>query len=157
MRRWALSLLHDLPWLGPRIKIFELVRLYRSLGMLLRGGIAAVRSLQMVSPVVAWQSRPQMVQVIRSVQEGRALSEALRDGGFTTLVSERLLAVGESSGNMGEMLDRAADFMDAELERSVDRAVRLMEPLMMVFIGGVIGGIVMLMYLPIFQMAEAVK
>ena len=57
---------------------------------------------------------------------------------------------------MGDMLERAADFMDAELERSVDRATRLMEPLMMVVIGILIGGIVMLMYLPIFELADSV-
>jgi len=54
------------------------------------------------------------------------------------------------------MLDRAADFMDAELDRSVDRATRLLEPLMMVVIGVLIGGIVMLMYLPIFELADSV-
>ena len=75
---------------------------------------------------------------------------------FTTVVSDRLLAVGERSGQMGEMLERAADFLDAELERSVDRALRLMEPFMMVVIGAIIGGIVMLMYLPIFELADSV-
>ena len=58
---------------------------------------------------------------------------------------------------MGEMMERAADFLDAELARTVDRAVRLLEPLMMVVIGILIGGIVMLMYLPIFELAESVK
>lgn len=57
---------------------------------------------------------------------------------------------------MGEMLERSADFLDAELELSVDRAIRLLEPLMMVVIGVLIGGIVMLMYLPIFELADNV-
>ena len=111
----------------------------------------------MISPIVPLYSRKRITQVIQVVSEGQPISVALKDNEFTTLVSARLLAVGESSGNMGEMLDRAADFLDSELERSVDRAVRVMEPLMMVVMGAIIGGIVMLMYLPIFEMAESVK
>jgi general secretion pathway protein F len=157
VRSWMIGVATEMPWLGQRIQAFELVRMYRSLGMLLQGGIPAVRSLQMISPIVPLRSRKRIFDVIQAVSEGRPISEAMRSGGFTTLVSERLLAVGESSGNMGEMLERASDFLDAELERSVDRAVRLLEPIMMVIMGGVIGGIVMLMYLPIFELAESVK
>jgi general secretion pathway protein F len=57
---------------------------------------------------------------------------------------------------MGDMLERSADFMDAELERAIDRATRLMEPLIMAAMGVLIGGIVMLMYLPIFELADSV-
>jgi general secretion pathway protein F len=145
-----------LPWLGERLRQFELVRLYRSLGMLLRGGIPAVRSLQMIAVMAPTRSRQGIERAIAAVNEGLPISTALQGEGFTTVVSERLLAVGERSGQMGDMLERAADFMDAELERSVDRATRLMEPLMMVVIGVLIGGIVMLMYLPIFELADSV-
>jgi general secretion pathway protein F len=157
VRNGCFVLAKKLPWLGSRIQAFELVRMYRSFGMLLQGGVPVVRSLQMISPIVPLYSRKRIMQVIQVVSEGQPISVALKDNEFTTLVSARLLAVGESSGNMGEMLDRAADFLDSELERSVDRAVRVMEPLMMVVMGAIIGGIVMLMYLPIFEMAESVK
>lgn len=146
----------QLPWLGERIRAFELVRIYRSLGMLLRGGIPAVRSLEMIAGLAPLRSRQAIQRVITSVSEGLPISVALHREGFTTVVSDRLLAVGERSGQMGEMLERAANFLDAELERSVDRAVRLMEPLMMIVIGILIGGIVMLMYLPIFELADSV-
>ena len=145
-----------LPWLGPRIREFQLVRIYRSLGMLLRGGIPAVRSLQMIASLAPLRSRAGIARAIVSVSEGQPISAALQREGLTTVVSDRLLAVGERSGQMGEMLERAADFLDDELQRSVDRAVRLMEPLMMVVIGVLIGGIVMLMYLPIFELADSV-
>ncbi len=156
LRSWAIGVAWRLPWLGERIQIFELVRLYRSLGMLLRGGIAAVRSLQMIEAMTPLRLRPAIHRTIGLVSEGKPISEALQQEGFTTVVSERLLAVGERSGQVGDMLERSADFMDAELERSVDRATRLMEPLMMVVIGVLIGGIVMLMYLPIFELADSV-
>lgn len=146
----------QLPWLGERIHQFELVRLYRALAMLLRGGIPAVRSLQMIAAMAPRRSRQGIDRTIAAVSEGQPISLALQREGFTTVVSDRLLAVGERSGQMGDMLERAADFMDAELERAVDRATRLLEPLMMVVIGVLIGGIVMLMYLPIFELADSV-
>jgi general secretion pathway protein F len=155
-RAWLTGMAWQLPWLGERIHQFVLVRLYRSLGMLLRGGIPAVRSLQMIVPMVPLRSRAGIARVIAAVSEGQPISNALQREGFTTVVSERLLSVGERSGQMGDMLERAADFMDEELERSVDRATRLMEPLMMIVIGVLIGGIVMLMYLPIFELADSV-
>ncbi len=155
-RSWVFHIAWRLPWLGERIHQFELVRLYRSLGMLLRGGIPAVRSLQMIESMAPLRSQNGIAKAISAVSEGLPISSALQHQGFTTVVSDRLLAVGERSGQMGDMLERAADFMDAELERSVDRATRLMEPLMMVVIGVLIGGIVMLMYLPIFELAESV-
>lgn len=156
LRAWLFGLAWRMPWLGERIHMFELVRLYRALGMLLRGGIAAVPSLQMIESMMPDQSRLRVANAIVLVSEGLPISQALQQQGFTTVVSERLLAVGERSGQVGEMLERAADFMDAELERSVDRATRLLEPLMMVLIGVLIGGIVMLMYLPIFELADSV-
>lgn len=155
-RNWVIGVAWRLPWLGERIRAFELVRIYRALGMLLRGGIPAVRSLQMIAGLAPNRSRQGIERAIIAVSEGLPISVALHREGFTTVVSDRLLAVGERSGQMGEMLERAADFLDAELERSVDRAVRLLEPLMMVVIGVLIGGIVMLMYLPIFELADSV-
>jgi len=155
-RTWVAGFAWQLPWLGERIHQFELVRLYRSLGMLLRGGIPAVRSLQMIASMAPLRLRSGIDRAIAAVSEGLPISMALQREGFTTVVSDRLLAVGERSGQMGDMLERAADFMDAELERSVDRATRLMEPLMMIVIGVLIGGIVMLMYLPIFELADSV-
>ena len=156
-RNYVVGAARQFPWVGERIRAFELVRIYRSLGMLLRGGIPAVRSLEMVASVVPARSRQGIARAITLVNEGSPISVALHREGFTTVVSERLLSVGERSGKMGEMLERAADFLDAELERSVDRAVRFMEPLMMVFMGILIGGIVMLMYLPIFELANSVR
>ncbi|OIN94035.1 MAG: hypothetical protein AUJ20_02155 [Comamonadaceae bacterium CG1_02_60_18] len=155
-RAWLTGVAWQLPWLGERMHQFELVRLYRALGMLLRGGISAVRSLQMIAAMAPLRSRQSIARAIDAVSEGQPISVALQREGFTTVVSDRLLAVGERSGQMGDMLERAADFMDAELERAVDRATRLMEPLMMVVIGVLIGGIVMLMYLPIFELADSV-
>ena len=91
------------------------------------------------------------------MREGRSLTDALAAQGLTTPVAERMLRVGERSGNMGEMMERIAAFYDEELSRFVDLATRLIEPAMMTVIGLVIGLIVVLMYFPIFELAGSIR
>jgi general secretion pathway protein F len=76
---------------------------------------------------------------------------------LSTMVSSRMLRVGERSGQMGEMMDRTSDFMNEELTVWVDWFTRLFEPLLMAFIGIVIGLIVVLMYMPIFELASSIQ
>ena len=108
----------------------------------------------MITGLVPPRSRRGIERTITLIREGLPVSGALYREGFTTVVSERLLSVGERSGQIGAMLEEAANFLDDDLDRAVERAVRLAEPLIMVVIGVLIGGIVMLMYLPIFELAE---
>jgi general secretion pathway protein F len=96
-------------------------------------------------------------RAIVAVREGQATSQALTDNGLTTPVAVRLLRVAERSGNMGEMMDRIANFHDEEMARSVEWFSRLFEPILMALIGLVIGIIVVLMYLPIFELAGAIQ
>jgi len=91
------------------------------------------------------------------VREGRSLTDALAAQGLTTPVADRMLRVGERSGNMGEMMERTAAFYDEELSRLVDLATRLIEPAMMTVIGLLIGFIVVLMYFPIFELAGSIR
>ena len=91
------------------------------------------------------------------MREGQSLTESLALHGLTTPVAERMLRVGERSGNMGEMMERVAEFYDAELARWVDVVTRLIEPVMMTVIGLMIGGIVVLMYFPIFELAGSIR
>jgi general secretion pathway protein F len=81
----------------------------------------------------------------------------MESNGLTTAVAARMLRVGERSGNMGEMMERIADFCDEELARWVAVATRLIEPLLMTVIGLIIGVIVVLMYFPIFQLAGSIR
>jgi general secretion pathway protein F len=93
----------------------------------------------------------------RAVREGRPVSESMETNGLTTTIALRMLAVGEKSGNMGEMMERIAEFHDEEISRWIDWFVRLFEPLLMAAIGLVIGAIVILMYMPIFELAGSLK
>jgi general secretion pathway protein F len=125
--------------------------------MLIRGGIPAVPALRMSAGVVRVSSRATYASATRAVTEGQSLAEAMERHGLTTPVAARMLRVGERSGNMGEMMERIADFCDEELARWVAVVTRLIEPLLMIVIGLVIGVIVVLMYFPIFQLAGSIR
>src|SRR5712671_1051866 len=134
-----------------------LARLYRTVGMLVRGGIPVVQALRMSGGVVFAASRAAYAAATRAVTEGQSLAEAMERNGLTTAVAARMLRVGERSGNMGEMMERIADFFDEELARWVAVMTRLIEPVLMIVIGLIIGVIVVLMYFPIFQLAGSIK
>jgi general secretion pathway protein F len=93
----------------------------------------------------------------RDIREGVATSRAMDRNQLSTPVSSRLLQVGERSGQMGEMMERTAEFMDEELARWIDWFTKLFEPVLMAFIGIVIGVIVVLMYMPIFELASSIQ
>ena len=151
------GLLARLPAVRERVFLYQLARFYRSLGMTLRGGIPILSSLEMVQGLLTGDMRERLGQVSARVSEGQPLSRALQDAGLTTPVALKLLRAGERSGKLGEMLEQAADFYDEEMARWVEWFVKLFEPILMTVIGVLIGFIVMLMYLPIFELASSIQ
>lgn len=149
--------IRKLPAVGERVRIYQLTRFYRTLGMLLSGGISIVPALSMVSGLLDPDLRGRLDGASRMIREGQSISVAMETCALTTPVSLRLLRVGERSGQMGEMMERIAAFHDEELARWVDTFTKTFEPLLMAFIGIVIGGIVVLMYLPIFELAGSIQ
>jgi general secretion pathway protein F len=150
-------LLWRVPAIGEHMKVYQLARFYRTIGMLLRGGLPLVSALDMGANLLHPVLRERLARASTAVSEGRPVSQSMEENDLTTPVALRLLAVGEQSGNMGEMMDRIAQFHDEEISRWVDWFTRLFEPLLMAFIGIVIGGIVILMYMPIFELAGSLK
>lgn len=144
------------PAIHQRIFMYELARFYRSLGILLQGGIPILTAMAMVRNQLGTASQRRLDQACERVREGKALSTALEQNLLSTPVSLRMLRAGEQSGNLGQMMERTADFYDEEISRWVEWFVRLFEPLLMTFIGLLIGVIVILMYLPIFELASSV-
>ncbi|HJT60312.1 MAG TPA: type II secretion system F family protein [Burkholderiales bacterium] len=145
-----------LPGAGERMKLYQLARFYRTIGMLLRGGMPVVAALQLGAELLHPALRGRLQTATRAIREGRPVSESMEANGLTTPVALRLLAVGEHGGDMGAMMERIAAFHDDEMARWVDWLTRLVEPLLMAAIGLVIGAIVILMYMPIFELAGAV-
>jgi general secretion pathway protein F len=145
------------PAIGEHLRTFELARFYRSLGMLLTGGIPIVSALGMVSGLLSAHLRHGATTAMEAMRRGETISAAFGQGELTTPVASRLLRVGEKSGRMGEMMERIAIFHDEEMARWVDWFTRLFEPLLMVFIGLTIGLIVVLLYMPIFDLAGSIQ
>lgn len=145
------------PAIGERLKVYQLARFYRTIGMLLRGGMPLVSALEMGADLLHPVLRGRLVLARRAISEGRNVSQSLEAAGLTTPVALRMLAVGERGGNMGEMLEQIAAFHDEELSRWVDWFTRLFEPILMALIGLVIGAIVILMYMPIFELAGNIQ
>ena len=141
---------------GARLRIFQLARFYRTLGMLLSGGIAAVPALGMVSGLLSPLLRDSLATAIARIREGRGFAATLAECGLTTPVARHMLTVGERAGNLGEMLTRSAEFHEEQTAREVEWLTRLFGPVLMLVIGCAIGLIVVLMYLPIFQLAETI-
>jgi general secretion pathway protein F len=146
-------LLSKLPGIGERVRIYELSRLYLTLGMLTEGGIPIVQAIDTVQAMVSPAMRHNLQQARLMIESGMPLSNAFDTHNLTTPISLRMLRVGERSGDLGPMLTQSAAFYDGEISRWIDRFTRTFEPLLMAAIGLVVGAIVVLLYMPIFDLA----
>ncbi|MBN9132591.1 MAG: type II secretion system F family protein [Nitrosospira multiformis] len=152
----AAKQLWRIPAIGERMRVYQLARFYRTLGMLLRGGIPVAKALEMVTGLLQPHFRPKVEAAAVLIREGKPISSAMEAQGLTTAVGNRMLRVGERTGLMGEMMERIGNFHDEEIARWVEWLTKLIEPVLMAVIGAVIGGIIILMYMPIFQLAGSV-
>jgi general secretion pathway protein F len=146
-----------IPRLGARLRLYDLARLYRTLGMLLKSGTPAPAAMRSASALLGPELRPQLALALADVEQGVSLSQALAGRGLTTPVVLRMLRVGERSGRMSELMERTAAYLEDDLARWVEWFARLFEPLLMLAIGAVIGAIVLLMYMPILELAEGLQ
>lgn len=156
-RQWIAERLWRIPALGERLRVYQLARMFRAVAMLLKGGIPVVSALAMVQGLLRPALKARLQLAIAAIREGQPTSQALNTHALTTPVALRLLRVGERSGDMGDMMERIANFHDEEMTRWVEWFTRLFEPLLMTLIGLVIGIIVVLMYMPIFELAGAIQ
>lgn len=156
-KAWLKKKMWDLPAIGKRLYLYQMARFFRSLGMLLQGGMPILVALKMVSGLLQESMREQLRLASLSVQEGVSISQAMEKYGLVTPLALRLLRVGERTGQMGEMMERIAAFYEEETVRWIERFVKLFEPLLMLFVGLLVGIIVVLMYFPIFELAGSIK
>lgn len=158
VRDWLQRKAWQIPSIGERLHLYQLARLYRTLGMLLNGGIPLVTALDMAAGLLSQPSmRVNLYAARQRISEGQSISESMEKCQLTTEVAYRMLRVGERSGNLGEMMEKISGFCDEEIARLVEWFTRLFEPLLMIFIGFVIGGIVLLMYMPVFELAGNIQ
>lgn len=156
-RQLVLDQVLRLPWLAEKVAEFRLARFYRAVSLLLASGIPLPRAMGMVTGLLGPGQRSALDGARLAVEQGQSLSEALLAAGLASPVAESLIKVGERSGQLAAMLERTARFQDDDFSRWVDWASRLLEPVLMTVIGIIIGGVVVLMYMPIFDLAGSVQ
>jgi general secretion pathway protein F len=140
-----------------RFRSYALARFYRTLGLLLQGGIPVVTGLIMSRDLLEGEMLAALDQALVDIRSGVALSEALERAHLAPPVASDLLKIGEKTGDMGEKMIRIADFKDEETARWADWFSRLFEPLLILTIGLFIAFIVVLLYMPIFELAGSVQ
>jgi general secretion pathway protein F len=149
--------LWTLPAIGAQLRTLALAAAYRALGLLLTAGVPVPAAMDLVQDLVAPPLRPPLARAGQRVRDGLRLSEAFEHEGLSTPVAQRMLRVGEQSGELARMLESTAAFHDEEIERLSDWISRALTPLLMLAMGVVVGLIVVLMYLPIFTLMEQVQ
>lgn len=154
---WLLQQAVRLPWMRPYVRSFGLSQLARSGAMLIRSGIPALKALGMCRDLVSRGDRESLDRALAAAATGTPLAQALHEAGLLDALTWRVLRVSEATGQLHAALDRVADVHDSQLERGLERLGRLIEPILMLTIGTVVGGIVVLMYVPIFQMASSIR
>jgi len=146
-----------LPAVGTRVRLYGMSRLYLTLGMLLESGIPVVSGLRMCEGVVSQRMLAPLQRARGIIESGASFAETFHDQELTTSISFRMLRVGERSGQLGSMLIQASNFYDNDISRFIERFTRAFEPIMMLLIGIIVGGIVVLLYLPIFDLATSLQ
>lgn len=142
------------PIVGPLIRKVAVAKFTRTLSTMLQSGVPILDALQVVAKTSGNMVIERSVyRVSDAIAEGRPIAEPLEETGVFPNMVVQMINVGESVGALDTMLEKIADFYDDEVDQAVENLTAMIEPLMMVFLGGMIGGLVVAMYLPIFQMA----
>ena len=157
MRAKFYNQLWRLPLLGDKVRVYHLSRFYRTFSMLLKSGIPVMGGLNMVESMLGASMKANLQQAKKNIAEGLNFSQALFAAGLTTPVAMRLFNVGEKTGTLDKMMERAASFHEEQMVRWVDRFTKIFEPVLMAVIGVLIGGIVLMMYMPIFELASGIQ
>lgn len=145
------------PVFGPLIRKVAVAKFTRTLGTMLHSGVPILDSLTVVGKTAGNSVIEQAVfRVADAITEGRTIAEPLEETGVFPGMVVQMINVGEATGALDTMLEKIADFYDEEVDQAVENMTAMIEPFMMVFLGGLIGGLVIAMYLPIFKMASVI-
>ncbi|MBN1278020.1 MAG: type II secretion system F family protein [Deltaproteobacteria bacterium] len=146
-----------LPVFGPLLKKVAIARFTRTLGTMISSGVPILDALEIVARTSGNVIIEDVVLEVRSsIAEGQTIAEPLSESDIFPGMVTQMISVGEATGALDAMLDKIADFYDDEVDVAVEAMTSMLEPLLMVFLGGSIGGLVVAMYLPIFKMAGTI-
>ncbi len=146
-----------LPVMGILIRKIAVAKFTRTMSTMLASGVAIMDSLDIVARTAGNMSVELAIYDVRAgISEGRTMADPLSESGVFPPMVCSMISVGESTGALDTMLEKIADFYDDEVDEAVNNMTEMIEPAMMCFLGVVVGGLVIAMYLPIFTMANAV-
>lgn len=150
---WALKL----PIFGMLIRKVAVAKFARTMSTMISSGVPILDGLDIVAKTAGNKTVERaIVQVRTSISEGKTIAEPLRESGVFPPMVCQMIEVGEQAGALDTMLSKIADFYDDEVDDAVNNLTAMMEPLLMLFLGTTVGGLVIAMYLPIFQLAGTV-
>jgi type IV pilus assembly protein PilC len=146
------------PIIGPVLRKVAVARFTRTMGTLLSSGVAILDAMEIVAKTAGNVVIHDAIMYARAkIAEGKSMAEPLMETKVFPAMVVQMIGVGEATGAMDNMLQKIADFYEDEVDVAVSAMTKMMEPLMMVFLGGIVGGLIIAMYMPIFEMAGNVK
>jgi type IV pilus assembly protein PilC len=152
------ALFLKMPIFGSLLKKVAVARFSRTLGTMISSGVPILDALQIVAKTAGNKViEGGLFRVRAAISEGKTMAEPLEETGIFPGMVVQMINVGEQTGALDQMLGKIADFYDEEVDAAVEALTALLEPVMMVFLGGTIGSILIAMYLPIFKIAENIK
>jgi type IV pilus assembly protein PilC len=148
------ALMLKLPVFGVLLRKVAVSKFTRTMGTMLSSGVAILEALDIVAKTAGNTIIERAIYKVRSgISEGRTMADPLLESKVFPSMVCQMISVGESTGALDSMLGKIADFYDEEVDQAVENLTSLIEPFMLVFLGVVIGGLVIAMYLPVFKMA----
>lgn len=153
-RRTVDATMLKLPVFGIIIRKVAVAKFTQTMGTMLSSGVAILEALDIVAKTSGNKTVEKAIYNVRSgIAEGRTMADPLAESGVFPAMVCQMISVGESTGALDAMLHKIADFYEEEVDQAVENLTALIEPFMLVFLGVVIGGLVVAMYLPVFKMA----
>ncbi|MFW6333660.1 MAG: type II secretion system F family protein [Desulfosalsimonas sp.] len=146
-----------LPVVGILVRKVAVAKFTRTMGTMLASGVAILEALDIVARTAGNKTIEKAIYKVRAgISEGQTIADPLSETGVFPPMVCQMIAVGESTGAIDAMLEKIADFYEEEVDQAVENLTSMIEPFMLVFLGVVIGGLVVSMYLPVFKMAGGV-
>ncbi len=156
-RRRTDALALRLPVFGPLLRKVAVARFTRTLGTMIASGVPILDGLEIVAKTAGNMVVEEALRDVRSaISEGKTIAEPLQESNVFPGMVVHMIAVGEETGAMENMLTKIADFYDDEVDAAVEALTAMLEPMMMVLLGGTVGGMLVAMYLPIFKIADTI-
>ena len=154
--RWTTDrLVLKMPLIGKLLYKVAMTRVTRTLATLISGGVPMLEALKITSTTAGnVLIEAEIVEARKLVSEGKTMSESFKQAGRFPTMMLQMINVGEATGTLDEMLSKLANFYDEEVDNAVSALLSILEPILLIFVGGIVGGLVISMYLPIFNLMQ---